>query len=129
MTFGKSTRSPTSTCRYVRASDIAALMGVCKQVLELDAVAQPRGTGARSSISRRAHTGWKTFSPSSAPLNGMTSRHHSGVTRAGLERAGDIYAEAGSVMGIYGMGLTPVRIRQPLSLPGFRQHHAVSQRR
>jgi anaerobic selenocysteine-containing dehydrogenase len=83
--------------------DIAALMGVCKHVLARaereagllyqDFIAQ-HTDGFAAFRAKLDATGWDALEAAS------------GVTRAEMEAAGDVYADAKAVIGIYGMGLT-----------------------
>ncbi len=108
MTVGKSTKLDHMYCQVRPGGDIAALMGVCKRVIEADKEAQASGKarvldtafieqhthGFDAFIAKIEATGWKDLEQAS------------GLSRAEMEVAGDYYAEADNVMGIYGMGIT-----------------------
>ena len=108
MTLGKPTRMNHMYLQVRAGGDIAALMGVCKRVLERDKSAQAEG---RSRVFDAAfieqHTnGLPAFLDTLEQTGWDEIERESGVTRAELEEAGDVYAEAKNVIGIYGMGLT-----------------------
>ncbi|WP_116812174.1 FdhF/YdeP family oxidoreductase [Steroidobacter cummioxidans] len=108
MTFGKATKIADQYLQVRPGGDIAALMGVCKRVIELDAIAQAAaGDGVldRGFLAEHTH-GLEDFLTKLSSTRWDEIEHHSGLTRAELERAGDVYAEARNVIGIYGMGLT-----------------------
>lgn len=108
MTIGRSTKIAHQYCQVRPGGDIAAMLGVCKRVLELDLQAKAAGRprvidtafieqhthGFDAFIARIEATGWDTLEA------------ESGLTRAEMEHAGDVYAQSRNVMGIYGMGLT-----------------------
>ena len=94
---------PVST-HYLQVSpggDLAALAGLCKTVLALDAV-------DRDFVA--AHTeGFDAFEAAMHAADWSDIERISGLARADLERAGRTYAEADRVIGVYGMGLTQHR--------------------
>ena len=106
------TGRPTAiSCQYhqVKAGgDIAALMGLCKHVLaaedrsvaeggvhvlDLDFIAQ-HTTGFEAFAAKVRQTSWEEI------------ERESGLARAALEEAGEVYVHAERVIGIFGMGLT-----------------------
>ncbi|TCM13985.1 molybdopterin-dependent oxidoreductase alpha subunit [Novosphingobium sp. PhB165] len=103
MTVGKSTRIAHQYLQVRPGGDIAALMGVCKRVLQLD---QERGDILDASFLAAHCHGLEEFRASVLATSWSKIEQHAGVTRAELEQAGDVYAEAERVIGIYGMGLT-----------------------
>ena len=104
MTAGKATPIAHQYLQLRPGGDIAALMGVCKRVLQIDALA---GGGVLDRAFLADHThGGEAFLAKLAATSWEEIEHHSGLTREEIERAGDIYAEARNVIGIYGMGLT-----------------------
>jgi molybdopterin-dependent oxidoreductase alpha subunit len=104
MTLGKPTKIAHQFLQLRPGGDIAALMGVCKRVIELDQLAHGKildhafltthTNGVQPFLDKLAATSWQEI------------EHHSGLSRVELEQAGDTYANAKAVMGIYGMGLT-----------------------
>lgn len=108
MTIGNPTKMSHLYLQVRPGGDIAALMGVCKNVLDRDAAAAAAGRarildedflaqhthGFDAFVARLEATGWDEL------------EEQSGLSRAEMEEAGKIYAEARNVIGIYGMGLT-----------------------
>lgn len=108
MTIGKPTRIDHMYCQVRPGGDLAALMGVCKFVIEQDRLAQEAGrsrildtgfieqhtTGLEALVAKVEQTDWPELEQAS------------GLTREEMERAGEVYVKAGNVMGIYGMGVT-----------------------
>lgn len=108
MTVGKPTRIDHMYCQVRPGGDLAALMGVCKRVIELDREARVAG---RPDVLDRAFiaehtTGMDAFIAKLDATEWPDLERASGISRAEMEVAGEYYAEAGNVMGIYGMGLT-----------------------
>lgn len=104
--------SPTPiSCQYhqVRAGgDIAAILGICKRVFDLDDAA--RATGAArvldaDFIESHSH-GFAAFERYVRDASWGEIERESGLTRGALERAADIYAKADKAIAVYGMGLT-----------------------
>lgn len=103
MLTGKATRLSHLYLQVRPGGDIAALMGVCKHVLAR-AEHEP---GLLDSGFLAEHTdGFDAFREKVARTDWPELEQASGVTRAEMEAAGDVYAEAKAVIGIYGMGLT-----------------------
>ena len=88
--------------------DIAALMGLCKHVLAIDAArcaaGQP-GVLDRDFIAAHTH-GFEAFADSARAADWTQIERTSGLARADLEAAAEVYAAAERVIGVYGMGLT-----------------------
>ncbi len=88
--------------------DIAALMGLCKHVLAMDdarcAAGQP-GVLDRDFIAAHTH-GFEAFADSARTADWTQIERTSGLARADLEAAAEVYAAAERVIGVYGMGLT-----------------------
>ncbi len=88
--------------------DIAALMGLCKRVLVADDAAQSAG-GPRvlDAAFIEQHTkGFEDFVAKERATGWDEIERASGLTRADLEAAADVYIESERVIGVYGMGLT-----------------------
>lgn len=108
MTIGKPTNLSHLYLQVRPGGDIAALMGVCKRVLAKDAEARANGEPALiDDVFIQEHTnGIDAFMRKIESTDWSELEVESGVTRAEMEAAGDVYIEASNVMGIYGMGLT-----------------------
>ncbi len=88
--------------------DIAALMGLCKHVLTVDqeqrAAGKP-GVLDRAFIDEHTH-GFDAFVITALSTDWAQIEHTSGLKRAELEQAADVYIAAERVIAVYGMGLT-----------------------
>lgn len=88
--------------------DLAAIMGLCKHVLLVDdarVAAGEAGVLDRDFIA--THTsGFEGFADIARGTEWDEIERVSGLKRADLERAADVYAAAKRVIGVYGMGLT-----------------------
>jgi molybdopterin-dependent oxidoreductase alpha subunit len=104
MTLGRPTKIAHQYLQLRPGGDIAALMGVCKRVIELDQQTHG-GVLDRAFLSEHTH-GLEDFLANLSSTSWREIEHYSGLSRAELEQAGDTYAQAHAVMGIYGMGLT-----------------------
>ncbi|MBT0667600.1 FdhF/YdeP family oxidoreductase [Novosphingobium profundi] len=108
MLAGKETRISELFLQVRPSGDIAAMMGLCKHVmarershlaeahrhlLDLDFIGQ-HCHGFDDFVERIDATGWDEI------------ERESGIARADLEKAADIYCDAHKVIGIYGMGVT-----------------------
>lgn len=83
--------------------DIAALAGLLKRVLELEA----RAGGILDRGFLDAHTtGFDDLAARLAQVSWQEIEETSGLARADLEAVADLYAQSHRVIGIYGMGLT-----------------------
>jgi len=108
MTVGKPTKMNHMYLQVRAGGDIAALMGVCKRVVERDE--QARAAGAAKVlddgfIDQHTH-GFDAFLAKVKDTGWDEIETASGLSRTDLEAAGDVYVGAEKVMGIYGMGLT-----------------------
>ncbi|WP_062785759.1 FdhF/YdeP family oxidoreductase [Novosphingobium capsulatum] len=103
MLAGKATRLSHLYLQVRPGGDIAALMGVCKHVLAR--AAHEPGLLDQGFIDAHCH-GFGAFRAKLDVTGWDALEAASGVTRAEMEAAGDVYADAKAVIGIYGMGLT-----------------------
>ncbi len=108
MLLGRSTPIASHYVQVRPGGDIAALTGVAKHVLALDAEDRARGGAGvldRAFLDHHCHglDDWLRFVEQS---DWADIERQSGVGRAELETAGAIYAASERVIGIYGMGLT-----------------------
>ncbi len=103
-------RTPLS-CLYLQVrpgGDIAALMGLCKHVLAVHR--QRQAAGERPVIDEpfidvHCH-GFEAFRDQAESMSWDEIERHSGLARADLEAAANVYIEADKTIGVYGMGLT-----------------------
>ena len=102
------------SCQYhqVKAGgDIAAILGMCKHVLAADdrakATGQPRVLDV-DFIAQHTH-GFAAFEAMARNTAWEEIEAASGLDRAALEAAGQVYLESERVIGVYGMGLTQHR--------------------
>ncbi|CCA89918.1 FdhF/YdeP family oxidoreductase [Novosphingobium sp. PP1Y] len=108
MTVGKPTQMSHLYLQVRPGGDIAALMGVCKRVLERDEAAKAAGEQRIldcAFIEQHTH-GFDAFLAKLGATSWDELEQASGLTRAEMIEAGDVYASANTVIGIYGMGLT-----------------------
>lgn len=108
MTIGSPTKMSHLYLQVRPGGDIAALMGVCKHVLQRDAAAKAAGRARvldEDFIAQHTH-GFDAFVAKLDATEWSELEERSGLTRAEMEAAGDVYANAEKVIGIYGMGLT-----------------------
>ncbi|BAV99017.1 FdhF/YdeP family oxidoreductase [Lysobacter enzymogenes] len=108
MLHNGSTRISSDYFQLRIGGDLAAVKGIIKRVLELDAQAQREGAARLIDTAFIAeHTeGFDAFAADVAAESWDTIVAESGLSRAELERAGDIYATAESVICCWGMGIT-----------------------
>jgi molybdopterin-dependent oxidoreductase alpha subunit len=105
MTVGKPTKIAHQYLQVRPGGDIAALMGVCKRVLERHRLAPEAGILDRDFLD--IHTvGLDEFIGCVDRTTWNDIQDHSGLERGALEQAADTYVDANNVIGIYGMGLT-----------------------
>jgi molybdopterin-dependent oxidoreductase alpha subunit len=108
MLTGQATKLSHMYLQVRPGGDIAALMGLCKRVLSVDE--KRLKLGFPSVVDHdfiRQHThGYEAFRAAVRAAEWPEIEHVSGLTRAGLEAAADVYIKAKNVIGVYGMGLT-----------------------
>lgn len=88
--------------------DIAAILGLCKCVVEADDAAQAAGTAhvIDHAFVAQHTTGFDEFVQSCRDAQWADITHESGLSEADLRAAADVYIRAEKVIGVYGMGLT-----------------------
>jgi molybdopterin-dependent oxidoreductase alpha subunit len=102
MLGGADTRISTQYHQLRPGGDSAALMGLCKALVEMDhALDTPF-------IEQHTH-GFETFAQAARGWDWADIERESGLARAAIEEAAQEYARAQAVIGIYGMGLTQHR--------------------
>ncbi|MFC7689880.1 FdhF/YdeP family oxidoreductase [Paeniroseomonas aquatica] len=109
------TRSETrisSHYHQVKAGgDIAAILGICKALLEGDDAAAAAGTAPwidHAFIAEHTH-GFGAFAAAARAADWAALEARSGLGRAALAETAAIYARSGSAIAVYGMGLTQHR--------------------
>jgi len=108
MLTGHGTRLAHQYLQVKAGGDIAAILGICKHLLEMDETARKRGDAAvidRAFLQEHCH-GYEAFLSLLSDTSWAEIEQHSGVGRADLAQAASVYAEAKRVIGVYGMGLT-----------------------
>ena len=95
------------SCQYLQlraGGDIAAIMGLCKAVLAED---ERRGGAVidRAFIDQHC-TGFDAFRAKVEATRWEAIERESGLARAEIEAAAEVYLSAERVIGVYGMGLT-----------------------
>ena len=84
--------------------DVAALVGICKRVIEQD---ERNDRKIIDHAFLESHTtGYQDFAARMKQISWDEIERTSGLRRADLETVGDMYCQAEKTIGIYGMGLT-----------------------
>jgi molybdopterin-dependent oxidoreductase alpha subunit len=88
--------------------DIAAILGICKHVVEADdlAIADHKPRIVDFEFIEEHTTGFDQFVEMVRETPWPDIERESGLTEVALRDAGDVYIGAESVIGVYGMGLT-----------------------
>ena len=111
MLSGKATRIASQYHQVKAGGDLAALTGVCKNLVELNDAASGNGETPildHSFIS--AHTsGFDEFIAWLRQQEWPELERRAGLPRASMEATAAVYARSTATMGIYGMGLTQHR--------------------
>lgn len=98
------------SCQYHQVKvggDIAAILGMCKHVFAKDDEAKLDGRAVIDRDFIDQHTsGFDAFEQKVRGTEWDEIERESGLDRASLEAAGQVYVDADRVLGIYGMGLT-----------------------
>lgn len=108
MLTGKRTQISELYFQVRPGGDIAVIMGLCKHVLARDAdlfARDKRHLIDKPFIEQHCH-GFEEFVACANATGWEEIEQESGLSRAGLEAAADIYCDAEKVIGIYGMGVT-----------------------
>jgi molybdopterin-dependent oxidoreductase alpha subunit len=107
MLTGKETQISCQYHQVKAGGDIAALMGMCKHVFAKDDEAKMEGRAVIDRDFIAQHTnGFNSFEQKVRDTSWEQIERESGLARAALEDAGQVYVDAERVIGIYGMGLT-----------------------
>lgn len=104
MTVGKATRISDRYYQVRPGGDIAVLAGMIKCVLAAEERAP--GTVLDRDFIGSETSGFDAMKSAVDAMGWADIETHSGLTRAMIEEAADIYLKSSKVIGIYGMGLT-----------------------
>jgi molybdopterin-dependent oxidoreductase alpha subunit len=111
MFTGKETQLASQYHQVKTGGDLAALTGICKVVLEMEAEAQAAGRPPvldHAFIAQHTH-GFEQFAAWVRAQTWDDLEREAGLTRAALTATAEAYCAAPSAIGIYGMGLTQHR--------------------
>ena len=111
MLTGARTHISTQYHQLRIGGDVAALMGICKVLLERDDDARRSGTARvldTPFIEEHTH-GFEEFEAQVRECSWSDIERASGLRRSALEEAADTYMRANAVIAVYGMGLTQHR--------------------
>jgi molybdopterin-dependent oxidoreductase alpha subunit len=98
------------SCQYHQVrngGDIAAITGLCKHIFDADDQSQSNGKRVLDVDFITHHTqGFEAFEQSVRSTSWEEIEQESGLTRAALKQAAEVYIHCDKVIGVYGMGLT-----------------------
>ncbi len=108
MLTGKETKISDQYHQLKAGGDIAAILGLCKCVVEADDAAKmaDKAEVIDHAFVKQHTTGFDDFIHSCRTTSWAEIEQESGLTEAALREAGDVYITAEKVIGVYGMGLT-----------------------
>ncbi|MDX6804995.1 FdhF/YdeP family oxidoreductase [Terrihabitans rhizophilus] len=107
MLTGDETRISTQYHQVRPGGDIAVLLGLCKHVFAADDAAKAQGRRVLDTAFLEQHTsGLAEFEARVRATAWDDIEKESGLPRADIEAAAQVYVEAERVIGVYGMGLT-----------------------
>ena len=109
MLGAKATKISTQYHQLRPGGDIAAMLGIAKHVLAADAAAQQRGRGERVldvDFIAQHTSGFDAFEAKVRATPWEVIESESGLSRAAIEGAAQLYVESERAIGVYGMGLT-----------------------
>ncbi|MGX4772399.1 FdhF/YdeP family oxidoreductase [Bradyrhizobium guangdongense] len=107
MLTGKSTQISSQYHQVKVGGDIAVIVGICKHVFAADDAAKQQGKRVIDAPFVEQHThGFEEFEAKVRAISWADIEAASGLSRAVIEGAAQVYVEADRVIGIYGMGLT-----------------------
>ena len=107
MLTGKETVISSQYHQVKAGGDIAVILGICKHVFAADDQAKANGRRVLDVPFIEQHThGFEEFEAKVRATSWDEIEAASGLSRADIERAAQVYVEADRVIGIYGMGLT-----------------------
>ncbi|NEW99557.1 FdhF/YdeP family oxidoreductase [Rhodopseudomonas sp. BR0G17] len=107
MLTGRETKISSQYHQVKAGGDVAVLIGLCKHVFARDDEAKREGRRVLDVDFNEAHThGLDEFEAKVRATSWDEIERESGLSRAAIKAAGDVYVKADRVIGIYGMGLT-----------------------
>ncbi len=108
MVTGHATEISDQYHQLKAGGDVGAILGLCKVVIEADDRAVATGAPRVIDVDFIAEhtTGFDAFIESARGTNWADIEQSSGLTEAALREAAQVYIQAKSVIGVYGMGLT-----------------------
>ncbi|HAV37696.1 MAG TPA: formate dehydrogenase, partial [Massilia sp.] len=108
MLTGHETTISTQYHQVRPGGDTAAVMGICKALLALDEAALASGQQRVLDVEFIAEYthGFAEFEAALRRCEWAAIERESGLARAALESAAQVYARSSAVLGVYGMGLT-----------------------
>jgi molybdopterin-dependent oxidoreductase alpha subunit len=108
MVTGHETQISDEYLQVQAGGDIAAILGLCKTIIEADDNAIANGSKRVIDVSFISEhtTGFDTFITLVRATGWAEIERESGLTQDAIRRAGEIYIGAERVIGVYGMGLT-----------------------
>jgi molybdopterin-dependent oxidoreductase alpha subunit len=108
MLTGHETQISDQYLQVKAGGDIAAILGLCKVVIEADDAAVANGSKRILDVDfiEQHTTGFDTFMASVREAQWTDIERESGLAEADLREAGETYIAAERVIGVYGMGLT-----------------------
>ena len=108
MLTGKATVISDQYHQVRAGGDIAALLGICKCVVEANDAAKAAGKAEviDHGFVAQHTTGFDAFIGACRGADWADITHESGLDEAAIRAAADVYMKAERVIGVYGMGLT-----------------------
>lgn len=108
MLTGHETKISDQYCQVKAGGDVAAMLGLCKVVVEADDAAVANGASRILDVDFIAEhtTGFEAFITCVRETVWADIERESGLSEADLREAGETYIAAERVIGVYGMGLT-----------------------
>jgi molybdopterin-dependent oxidoreductase alpha subunit len=108
MLTGKETKISDQYHQLKAGGDVAAILGLCKCVVEADDEASAAGKAEiiDHAFVKQHTTGFEAFIQSCRDTSWAEIEQESGLAQAALREAAAVYIAAEKVIGVYGMGLT-----------------------
>jgi molybdopterin-dependent oxidoreductase alpha subunit len=108
MVTGHATKISDQYHQLKAGGDVAAILGMCKCVVEADDKAKAAGQAEviDHAFVKQHTTGFDAFIASCRETQWSDIEQESGLTETAIREAADIYIAAEKVIGVYGMGLT-----------------------